>query len=208
MQMRLSRSILLALTFAIPVIGFCQDTPAFLRKAPLNIRDINAYEPSAKLGNYKGSFQTEYKISVHSDKLIFNSLTYYFKDTNNIVVLDGIIIDTIDKSNYRFNYVYVTGKTNVLEQLGLDTNKSLVIINSKNFEIENQLSKVADSLKKNMGHPDYIKYPIILDKHLVRFSEKYNLLHNLTLDKIIRIKYISKEEMGNTLFGAIELHTK
>jgi uncharacterized protein YehS (DUF1456 family) len=137
-------------------------------------------------------------------------------DTSFIRILNGTIIDksaTVEHIE-KINYKEITDKEKI-EKIGIKTNKPLMLINSKRFDIEYKIDSILYSRKdfiNDYKYPSDIQLPILLNGKLLSFDDRLNYLSKLTLNEINEIKYLNEFQSNRmfnntTPFGVISIKT-
>lgn len=153
----------------------------------------------------------EYSISQNLEITLIN-----LNDTNFTRVLNGIIIEKNTKTEVleKINYKEITDKEKI-EKLGIKTNKPLMLINAKRFDIEYKIDSILYSRKdfiNSFKYPSDIQLPIVMNGKLLSFDDRLEYLSQLTLNDLNEIKYISSSQsnkmFNNTApFGVIAINT-
>jgi hypothetical protein len=133
-----------------------------------------------------------------------------FNDTAYLRILNGILIgkdySIMDFGNASSIY-YITDKQKIA-QLGIKTDKPLMIIGIKTFDIEYQIDSVLYSRPDFISRYKYssaIQLPVSVNGKLLSNDERQTILPKLELNKIKEINYSNNNTSGLTPFGIIEL---
>jgi hypothetical protein len=131
------------------------------------------------------------------------------KDTTYTRILDGIYIPTSYPVTESFREVAYVGNMEDVKLLGVKSAKPLMLINTKNFDIEVSIDSLLAAQKKGPDYPSYVKLPLALNGKVMTHAEKQKILPGLKVAGLTSVRYLdpveTKKKYTDTPFGLIDL---
>lgn len=132
-------------------------------------------------------------------------------DTSFLRIYNGVIVDD-DFQIARFDRIEKINTNEDLRVLGFDSLKSILIVEHEMYRIESEIDSVLYNRRDfitTYNFPLDIQLPLSINNKLLSHDDKKEKLRDLTLDRIVKIKYIDgKESMKMnevTPFGMVDI---
>jgi hypothetical protein len=133
------------------------------------------------------------------------------KDTSYTRILDGLYIPPNYQVMEAFREVAYVGNMEDVKLLKVKSAKPLMLISTRNYEIEPLIDSLLSARKLGPDYPSYVKLPLSLNGKILTYSDRQKLLPALKLVDIKAVKYLDPEETKKkykeTPFGLIEITT-